>query len=258
MDEKQLTAWIQQAIDGVLAREEKDQLDKLMKQDPKLKHRFTKMEQVAELLNQVNSVDPPKNLKNNIMNRIDCEKYRTKPVIQNRFTFWLEWFFKPKPNVALAFCSGMILGGVLLILILSGWFSKYPVSNLNLMGTIGISDHPAIEKLYDLPLYIGEYSGRIKVNRFEQLFWLDINFSSGKDIDIKLEYDPGIIHFDQALLLQSKEMSVQTLDKQILISSRHGGQAAVFFVKNNPPTTVIEVTVWSGQVKSITQKIELN
>jgi hypothetical protein len=255
MDEKQLNAWIQQAIDGILAREEKDQLDKLMEQDPKLKQRFAKMEQVAELLNQVGSIDPPKYLKNNIMNRIDRERYQLK---KNWLQSWLEWFYKPKPRVVLAFCSGMIFAGMLLILLISGWFSKYPVSNFNLIGTIGVSDHPVIEKLYDLPLNTGEYSGRIKVNRFEQLLWLDMNFSSAKDIDIKLKYNPGILHFDQSLLLQSKEMSLQTLDKQIIISGRQGGQAIVFFVKNKPPATEIEVTVSSDQVKSLTQKIELN
>ena len=251
MDKTKLIEWIQQAIDGVLSSEEKSKLDRLMEQNPQLKHHFTEMEHVSELLSQVSSIDPPEHLRNNILNQINREKYRAKPVIQNKVQFWLEWFFKPKPKVALAFCSGMILGAVLLMLLLLGWFSKYPVSNLNLIGTIGINDHAGIEKLYDLPLNISESIGRIKVNRFDQLVWLDMNFSSGKNTEIKLDYDPGILRFDQSLLFRSKEISVQSSDKQIIVSGRQGGQAMVFFVKNKPPTTVIEITVYRDQSKSL-------
>jgi hypothetical protein len=206
----------------------------------------------------MDSVDPPKQLKQNILSRIDRDKYLLKPEISNRLPFWPEWLFKPKPKIALAFCSGMIFSGLLLILLLSAWFTKFSLPYFNLIGTIGISDQLVIEQLYDLPLNSGTAGGRIKVNRFGQLLWLELNFPSGTEVQITLEYDPRILRFDQALLLQSTETSIRTLAKQIIVAGRPGGRVVTFFVKTKPSATIIETTLWSGQIKSIIQKIELN
>jgi len=258
MNEKQFSVWIQESIDGTLSSEGKDQLDKFLQQDPTYKDRVTRMEKVAALLNQVGMIDPPERLKNNILHRIDRSKYGITPEIQNKYPVWLEWLFKPKPKVALAFCSGMIVGGLLLLLLLSGWFSKYPLANLNLVGTIGSSDHPFIEKLYNWPTDMNKNSWEIQVNRLEQLIWMDLNFLSGTNVEIKLKYDPAILNFDQSLVQQSPEISIQTLDKQLIISSKQGGHSMVFFVKIKSAATIIDVTINSGQDKSITHKIVLN
>jgi hypothetical protein len=254
MTDGKLNQLIQQAVDGNLPAVERKRLDKLMEHHPRLKHQFNKIKKVTEILEKVGSVEPPPHLRTGILRQMNYEKYRPIKFQQTGFQSWLDWVFKPKPGVALAFCSGFLVGGILLLALLTVWFSRDPVSNMNLTGTIGMgAAQPVIEILYDFHLS----TARIKVNRYDQLVWLEINFSDDQDMEIKLDYDGTIITADPSLLLRSERIVLKASDNQLIIKSREGGHLAVFFIKLKPAATVIDITVFNGQEKGRVEKIQL-
>jgi hypothetical protein len=168
---------LQQAMDGTLSDKDKEQWQKLSRNNPDLAQEFKSQQEMASLLNNVPMVQPPAHLAEAILKTVQINKASRSAIKNNRFRM-------PEINIkyVYAFTAGLAIG-LLLLFVLSNDLLKSPsMQNSQLSGTLYLAS-----EWHSQPIATAELQGKISWK--SEPTALAIQLSLNPQVAARVEFD---------------------------------------------------------------------
>ncbi len=182
---------INRGIDGALSANEANRLKEYLSTDPEALNYYDELENLSQMLEQVEEVDPGPNLKKNILNSIPVQKYQNEEN-RERTSLFSAWNSRLNYRLTLAFALGLIVG-----FFTYSFFTDLPLNNnSDLIGTILLNGtdakfKPADQAEITLPEIIGtvssQYAGGIVLFR--------IDLTTDSEIEVVVKFDGNDLRF---------------------------------------------------------------
>ena len=157
MIDKKISELVNKEIDGVITPSEKIKLDQYINNYPEARKLYYELINTEKKLNLLQDTDPPENLKKNILNSIDINRY-AKPR-RNDFRKTVTSFI-PAPKILITFA----LGAAVCLIVLSAIFKTpdifSPFQSDDVSGTIGLSNSRIIKSV---PVAASAIEGNIEI-----------------------------------------------------------------------------------------------
>jgi len=182
---------INRGIDGALSANEANRLKEYLSTDPEAQNYYDELENLSQMLEQVEEVDPGPNLKKNILNSIPIQKYQNEEN-RERTPLFSAWNSRLNYRLTLAFALGLIVG-----FFTYSFFTDLPLNNnSDLIGTILLNGtdakfKPADQAEITLPEIIGTVSSQYAENVV--LFRVDLTTDS--EIEVVVKFDGNDLRF---------------------------------------------------------------
>jgi len=189
MDKKKLLELINKEIDHEISKKENMELQNFISENEKSKREYLELTNNIKLLNNVEQVPPPADLKQRIINKINFSKY---PVMK-KSGIKKNVFYLPKFKLAYSFAAGIIVGIMLLNLFTPNYSTFNQIDSNDLSATIGTQLNDSIIDISDYKIESDLVSGKIEVKKFNNLVWFVIELKSEKYSDIYFEFDENKI-----------------------------------------------------------------
>jgi hypothetical protein len=212
-------------IEGVISTNEKATLDQYIANNSGARKLYQELGSIIKPLNSVLDIDPPSNLKKNIMNAIDLNLYSKVNINKKNPWAFTHWLFPSNPKLAYAFAIGLIFGFFITALWLQDHIQKKPVDLRDFYGTIRMSEESEIEKIKESMIDLPKGSGSISIHRLDHYLFLNINISSAEKFNFILEYNDIEVRFINFMPLSNDKIILETMDKAIVVS---GSESSMF------------------------------
>jgi hypothetical protein len=222
-------------IDNVITSDEKIKLHEYLSSNAAAKEYFNELLLTNQYLDELPDRNPSENLKKQILNSINFDKY--SPKIKSKFSW--RYIFSPKLKLAYTFAVGLIAG-----LIIYGVINNYTNNSLNVddaYGTIGL-ENKNTTVLENLSLNYDELAGKIEVTNQGDNFWLNVDLNSAQKFNLLVTY-PDNIKFES---IQPEPSSIFNcaIDKNIIKTSDSGKQYyRLLFSQNRLSSAVLNVKI---------------
>ncbi len=178
-------------IDKANSKQESAELNKYLDDNSEAKQHFLQLVKMTNSLGNISEVEPPSDMKMNILNSIDPNKYASKAE-QPGFLQMLAEFFQIRPNLRLAttFAVGAAFGLALFAVSDKYIGADFPLNQSHLSGTIMLDkDIDAFESI-ESKLIESEYiNGTFELKRNETDLFADITLNSKVPVRINLVFD---------------------------------------------------------------------
>jgi len=178
-------------IDKANTDKETAELNKYLDKNHEAKQHYHELEKMAGALENIPNVEPPADMKMNIMNSIDPNKYARK-VKQPGFFQTLAEFFQVRPKLRLAttFAVGAAFGLALFAVSDKYIGADLPLNQSHLSGTMmlekEINDFISIDSK---PIKTEFFSGKFELKRSETDLLADISLNSKIPVRIIISID---------------------------------------------------------------------
>ena len=173
---------LNRAIDGEIESGEQKILDDLLISEPEARRLYDLFRSKMANLNNEMDVEPPVDLKQDIMDAIDRQRYQKESPDKRQKRWFMPFVEERKVKMSLAMAAGLVIGICLYPLLFT-----QPVIDPSIYGTIGI-EQSEIEHVKSVQL--DHAAGTIDLKQARQMIWLQFNL----DIEENADFD---IHFNQ-------------------------------------------------------------
>jgi len=194
MNKERCIELIHSEIDGTITLEEKQELHQHLESDMEMKQLFLQLMNTQAVFNQVTDVEPPLNLKSEILDAIDENRYAPSRR-RNLKQFLRESLaIMPAPRYAFSFSVGLVLGAFLIVVLYYGNNNNLN-NNYRFGGTILSKEALGRFRITDsLDIDIPDVSGRIEIGQTPTIVQLNLNLTSKKEIEFLIKFNPVNIH----------------------------------------------------------------
>lgn len=228
-------------IDKANPEKESAELKKYLDKNPEAKQHFQELVKLSNMLEKIPNIDPPTDMKMNIMNSIDPNKYAGKIKQPGLFQILTEFFLiRPKLRVATTFAIGAAFGLVLFAVSDMYRGTDSPLNQSHLSGTImfekELDEFTTIESKTIESEYI---SGTFELKRSGTDLLADIIINSKVPVRIALGFDNNHTVFKGFNQLAYTYSGVNITDTEI--SWEHFGNNR--FLINLEDITIVESVV---------------
>lgn len=239
IDEKYIEL-IHKDIDGIIRPEEQEMLKAYLNENPEAQTLYRELQQTVQMLNQVEEIEPPANLKKSIMKSIDANKRKTRRWKAASVSVISRLFAKP----AYAFAGGMVAGLLFYGVVVENMIQKYSPDTNGLHGTIGISEDIDGKKAQTEPVTLPEIKGTLSLWQAENAVWVEANLTTPYECDIILEYDPTQIRFE-VMPMQGSYAILENSDQFVRINGSGEMRYNIFFTRlsQNPVPVNIKLFI---------------
>ncbi len=232
--EQQYIELINKEIDHVITPDEKIKLHNYLSGNKAAKEYYDALLLTSDYLNKLPDQEPTENLKKQIINSIDFNKYSPKMEKQG---FW-SILFAPKFRLAYTFAIGLIVG----IIIYAALVNNSNSININdIYGTIGISNEDA-NTTAQLPLNFSDFKGEIVLKNVDKNFWFNLKLNSTQKFDVVITY-PDQVKFENLILGVAKNIEVSKGSNYIKTTNSGSQQYSVLFLQNSPEPATIQIQI---------------
>lgn len=180
---------VNKKIDGLITAEEELWLAAHLQKNAGDKEFLTDLEKSMDMLNNLEKVNPPARLKQNILNNIDHGLYAPKASV-GRKNLWFSFNY-PSHKISLAFASGLLIG----ILMFSLYKAEDVYYGKDIYGSIGLQDMGNLNTINESTINSMEVSGLFTASHSADVLLLDVNLQSYSDVLFSIEYDPEVLVF---------------------------------------------------------------
>ncbi len=195
MRDERILELIHGEIDGENTPSESAKLNAYLLHHPEARELFDQFNELSATLGHLAPVDPPPNLRKNILNAIPRIISAT-PARRTARAPLFSVFFSPKVRYAYAFAAGLAIGIVFLLIWAGPSGRNAPVDTSHLYGTI-MPDASA--ELYRsagvLDVQAGVVSGSLGLSYSDAGALAHLNLRSGELVDVVVSYDPQSLQF---------------------------------------------------------------
>ena len=255
MSDEKYIELVNKKIDGQLTAEEEQILTSYLDKNPIAKEHYKDLKQSMGLLENLDELSPPSNLKHNIMNAVDPALYRSRtkqPLKLENFSWSL--FFQPTPRISLAFAAGLLLG----IFMFSLYDNNYSLDDKDIYGSIGLAEQDHYTILNQIPLESAEASGLFTIKKSASSLVADIDLQNMFVGELMIEYDPAKFIFDG---YESFEQSSSRLENSIgllklSISGRNHSQLKLKEISDSSASVKFQIK--TAQKVLVSKTIELD
>jgi hypothetical protein len=199
--------------------------------------------QTADLANRIDDIDPPLNLKKNILNSIDSNRYHTNDAVGRERSSPLDWFTSKNSRVVLAFAAGLIVGLVLYSVFIIDSGQNQQLDNLNFYGTIGIPENVESKMLDQISLESPGLSGSIMLFKYHTIVWFEINLTNSAQYDLTLSFDQSILKFTDLKPLDYTQTMIDNGQNHLKITIYEPSRFLLLFTQLAPVNTLLELKI---------------
>jgi len=210
---------INRDLDGALSPKEATRLKEYLSTDPEAQNYYDELENLSQMLEQVEEVDPGPNLKKNILNSIPVQKYQNEET-KERVPLFNTWGFRLNYRLTFAFAFGLIVG-----FFTYSFFTDLPLNNnSNLIGTILLNGSDSKFKPADqLKISLQEVNGTISTQYAEDVVLLRIDLTTQTEIEVVVSFDESDLRFAgfQPQKYSAGQINVSPNELRLVHKGRH-------------------------------------
>ncbi len=211
---------INRGIDGALSANEANRLKEYLSTDPEALNYYDELENLSQMLEQVEEVDPGPNLKKNILNSIPVQKYQNEEN-RERTPLFSIWNFRASYRLTLAFAFGLIIG-----FFTYSFVTDLPPNNnnSNLIGTILLNGPDAKFKPADqAEITLPEINGTVSSQYAENVVLFRVDLTTDSEIEVVVEFDGNDLRFAgfQPQKYSAGQINVSSNELKLVHEGRH-------------------------------------
>ena len=209
IDEKYIEL-INKDIDKEITQKEKDLLESYLKSNHEAQNLYDQLVSSESLLDKLPDDDPSVNLKKQILNSLDKNKYsRIKK--HSRFrTFIYQTIFQTRYKIAFTFTLGLLAG----LLIFSLLFNNQATEHNNVYGTIGINS----EVIKSIPVEASNIGGKLDIKWINSNLGLDFSLNSPEQYNLALKFNPDKTKFDNISFYGKNKIKLDSGEDMLKLS----------------------------------------
>ena len=211
MIDKKYIELINKDIDKEITPKEKALLESYLNSNIEAKNLYDELRASENLLDKLPDNDPTVNLKKQILNSIDKNKYsRTKMVspFRNRI---LQTIFQTKYKIAFTFTLGLLAG----LLIYSFLFNNNQATGNNgIYGTIGLNS----DIIKSIPVETSNIMGKLDIKWINNNLGLDFALNSPEQYNLALKFNPDKTKFDNISFYGKNKIKLDSEDNILKLS----------------------------------------
>jgi len=233
--DKKYIELINKEIDHMTTPDEKVELQKHLQTNEAARNYFNGMLLTNDYLDKLPDQEPTENLKKQIINSIDFNRYSPK---ERKHSAWA-FLFAPKFRLAYTFAVGIIVG----IIVYAVLINNSNTVNINdIYGTIGINSDGA-NTISELPLNLSDISGNIEIKGIDKNFWFNLDLNSKQDFDVVISY-PAAVNFEKIRLGIAKNVEISKEQNFIKTTNSSGSQKySLLFTQNSSEPVTIKIQI---------------
>lgn len=181
-------------IDGTISKEEKIDLDRFLASDPEMRRVYAELNGVNDILNQSGQLEPPPDLKTNIMKSIRTNKYAPGEKSGIITQIWESLRFRISPKYVISYSAGLATGLAIVILLIIGPGNLKNISSNKLTGTMVSPEISSdLAKIDELNIKVSDIIGKVSVYGDKDELQLVINLQSKNEYEFVADFEPDIV-----------------------------------------------------------------
>ena len=232
-------------MDGVITSEDRERLRQYLVEHPEAQAFYNDLTGVSNMLAEVQTVDPPPNLKKHILNRLPKNKYsRTaKPKVSSGWLGFLQR--RPRLGLSLSFAVGLA-GGFIVFSLLAG---LPDMNDSDLLGTMQRHDSSEnLQRLSKLEIAEDEFSMNLELKRTEDFVLAVMQVTADKELEFVIEFDPNDLRFSGFQRGEQTQNNLRMDDGRV--SLRHVGHNSYIFAFTDTDSSIsnISLKVYDGEL----------
>jgi hypothetical protein len=239
MTEKEYLELLHKEVDGHISENERGLLREYLRENPQIKINYQEVIKTSDLRKQIDDIDPSPNLKKNIINTIDSNRYTADRNVNSERLSILDWFTSIKPVVAYSFAAGVMVGLIVYSLFLTDLIRVHEVDNINFYGTIGIPESANIQKLDQVTIDVTGFKGIVTCYKFDKILWFDIKTSAAVGCEIVFKFDHTKSSFSGLKPLDHLNTTLRNEIDKLNITINEPGHFLLLFTQESTENTQI-------------------
>jgi hypothetical protein len=233
--DKKYIELINKEIDHITTVDEKVELQNYLQANEAARDYFNDLQLTNNYLDRLPDQEPTENLKKQIINSIDFNRYSPKQHKQSAWSF----IFAPKFRLAYTFAIGIIVGIIAYALLVN---NSNSVNINDIYGTIGINNDGA-STISELPLNLSDISGNIEIKGINKDFWFNLDLTSKEGFDVVISY-PDAVKFQKVRLGLAKNIELSKEQSLIKTTNSSGSQKySLLFTRNSPDPVTVKIQI---------------
>jgi hypothetical protein len=242
---------INKKIDGLLTRDEDIRLEKYFSRTPEALTLYNDLSKVSTMLSQVTEIDPPTNLKKNVLNALSVNKYLPKSKRSLVKILIPSWKFSFK--YAFVFTTGVILGVFTTFI-----FRSHELNTVDATGALIISK-PAesFREISRHEIAGRDVSGVLVLKSAEELLLAQVTVTSKQPAVVKLDYDFRELAFQGLGGVDDNGLRITVSENEVQLSHLGAHGYFLVFKKRIPVSTFLSVSVMTGKNVEFQQHIAI-
>lgn len=245
-------------LDDIISPEEHEKLFHYLETNNEAKNLYQDLVKTSNLLKEIPEVEPPKNLKADILNSINWNRYKHKKRNFSLHSIFADWMLKPQLKFAYSFAIGIIAGVIIYSLFSTSIKMGNQVNTDDLYGTIGLKDPADLKELQHIPLDLDELQGDIYLKQFKNFIVFDINLHSKLASELFLGYESPSYQFQGFHQSSDNNIFLEEGNNFVRVSNLENANYQIFFNRDTQKPTPIDLKISiSGQIR-IHQSVYVN
>jgi len=181
---------INREIDGMNSPANSIKLQEYLNHNPDAQMLYNDFKEMSNILSHSSEIEPPSNLKKNILNAIPVNMYSVRT---NKFSFSQIlnlFYFSGKPRFAYVFSAGVLFGIMIVSIVFNIYFKNNSMGVNGLSGTIGpIPSTATFNKTENIDLKGENFVGDVALSCSGDAVLLNLNLNSSKDLDVEINFN---------------------------------------------------------------------
>lgn len=245
-------------IDDIISPEEHEKLFHYLGTNVEAKNFYQDLVKTSNLLKEMPEVEPPNNLKKDILNSVNWNRYKRKKRRFSLNSIFTDWLLKPQLKFAYSFAIGIIVGVIVYSLLSTSIKVDNQVNTDDLYGAIGLKEPTQLKELQQIPIDLDDLQGNISLKQFKNFIIFDINLHSKLASELFLGYESPSYQFQGFHQSGDNNISLEEGSNFVIVSNLQNANYQIFFNKDTQKPSPIDLKIsMSGQVR-IHQSIYVN
>lgn len=247
MNENRLNELIYQEVDGTNTPEEHDELARHLTGNDEARYMLAEARRLSTVLSAVHPVEPPRSLKQMILNSLPAGKNEMEPSKGIRILLRRLQNLLGGRRIVYGFAGGLAVG-IIVILLLQHSPQSANLANQDVYGAIALNAPlDAFSEDERVPIQTDRVSGELKVLSAGEILLAELDLSAGTEIEVHFAYHSSDVSFGGLRPLHDAQ-SAYRLGKGFFTLSHSGSnQYLVAFRKSSSADrTPIQIQLRSG------------
>jgi hypothetical protein len=191
MVEKHIIELINKDIDGELDPEEKTRFLQLIQNNQEANDLYQELSALSHDLDNQSQIKPPRELKQNILKKIDPDLYKKSQKKTNDYK-GQRIFALPGVRTILSYAAMLIIGFSIAFLLMFPSKNSDQSDMYKVLGTIGMKEFPAVQSI---PIDLNNLRGKVMLKEADSYVWLEFDFDTRSTFDTKIIYETAAMKF---------------------------------------------------------------
>ena len=228
-------------IDGESTPEEKSILKDFLAKNSEADDMYNELLAVTKNLQKVPDIEPPVELKNNFLSRINPDLYSQEKKRNATIINFYSWFTQRNLRQVLAYAAVFIVGICISPLFLFPPTADNSQSLKDVYGTIGVKDYENL--IIKQTEHVNKYgiSGSVKMKESKNIVWIESKLLSENSFTVQISYQPKELVLILLRPLDPEKIVFEHQENKLTITTTK--PFILSFTKNNKTESLLKITV---------------